>query len=40
MTGDNALDIDRVWELMKTIGFAMLVTCHGDKLRARLKVAM
>jgi general stress protein 26 len=35
MTNDNAKDIDRVWELMKKIGFAMLVTRDGDKLRAR-----
>ena len=36
MTNDNtAGDIDRVWELMKRIGFAMLVTRDGDKLRAR-----
>ena len=40
MTGDSALDIDQVWELMKTIGFAKPVTRDGDKLRARLKVAM
>ena len=36
MANDNtAGDIDRVWELMKKIGFAMLVTRDGDKLRAR-----
>ena len=35
MTIDNARDTDRVWELMKKIGFAMLVTRDGDKLRAR-----
>ncbi|TMJ63912.1 MAG: general stress protein [Alphaproteobacteria bacterium] len=36
MANDNtASDIDRVWELMKKIGFAMLVTRDGDKLRAR-----
>ncbi len=35
MANDNtASDIDRVWELKK-IGFAMLVTRDGDKLRAR-----
>jgi general stress protein 26 len=28
-------DTDRVWDLMKKIGFAMLVTHDGDKLRAR-----
>jgi general stress protein 26 len=36
MANDNtARDIDRAWELMKKIGFAMLVTRDGDKLRAR-----
>src|SRR5436305_15340492 len=36
MANDNtASDIDRVWELMKKVGFAMLVTRDGDKLRAR-----
>ena len=36
MANDNtARDIDRAWELMKKIGFAMLVTHDGDKLRAR-----
>jgi general stress protein 26 len=36
MTNDNtARDTDRVWELMKKIGFAMLVTRDGEKLRAR-----
>lgn len=35
MANDNAADIDRTWELMKKIGFAMLVTRDGDKLRAR-----
>jgi general stress protein 26 len=35
MTNDNARDADRAWELMKKIGFAMLVTHDGDKLRAR-----
>ena len=35
MTTDNATrDPDRVWELMKKIGFAMLVTRDGEKLRA------
>ena len=28
-------DADRAWELMKKIGFAMLVTRDGDRLRAR-----
>jgi general stress protein 26 len=36
MANDNtAHDTDRVWELMKKIGFAMLVTHDGDKMRAR-----
>jgi general stress protein 26 len=36
MANDNAArDSDRAWELMKKIGFAMLVTRDGDKLRAR-----
>ena len=35
MTNDNDGNIERVWELMKKIGFAMLVTRDGDKLRAR-----
>jgi general stress protein 26 len=36
MANDNtANDIDRAWDLMKKIGFAMLVTRDGDKLRAR-----
>src|SRR6476469_9155898 len=35
MTNDKARDVDRAWELMKKIGFAMLVTRDGDKLRAR-----
>lgn len=36
MANDNtANDVRRVWELMKKIGFAMLVTRDGDKLRAR-----
>ena len=32
---DNARDQNRVWQLMKKIGFAMLVTHDGGKLRAR-----
>jgi general stress protein 26 len=32
---DTTRDADRAWELMKKIGFAMLVTRDGDKLRAR-----
>jgi len=35
MSNDNAGNVDRAWELMKKIGFAMLVTSDGDKLRAR-----
>jgi general stress protein 26 len=36
MANDNTTgDTGRVWELMKKIGFAMLVTRDGDKLRAR-----
>ena len=36
MPNDNtADDIDRVWNLMKKIGLAMLVTRDGNKLRAR-----
>ena len=35
MASDGARDIDRVWELMKKIGFAMLVTRDGEKMRAR-----
>ena len=35
MTNDNDGNIERAWELMKKIGFAMLVTRDGDKLRAR-----
>lgn len=32
---NTARDIERAWDLMKKIGFAMLVTRDGDKLRAR-----
>jgi general stress protein 26 len=36
MANDNtANDVQRVWDLMKKFGFAMLVTRDGDKLRAR-----
>lgn len=35
MTNGSASDADRAWELMKKIGFAMLVTRDGEKLRAR-----
>jgi len=31
----NAGDVTRAWDLMKKIGFAMLVTRDGSKLRAR-----
>lgn len=32
---DNAKNSEHVWELMEKIGFAMLVTTDGDKLRSR-----
>lgn len=35
MTNDSQRDQDRAWELMEKIGFAMLVTHDGSKLRAR-----
>lgn len=35
MATDAGRDQDRVWDLMKKIGFAMLVTRDGEKLRAR-----
>ena len=36
MTNDNTRrDVERTWDLMKKIGFAMLVTRDGEKLRAR-----
>ena len=35
MADNTASDSDRAWDLMKKIGFAMLVTRDGDKLRAR-----
>ena len=35
MTMNDARNVDRAWELMKKIGFAMLVTRDGNKLRAR-----
>ena len=35
MSNDNPSNVDRAWELMKKIGFAMLVTRDGEKLRAR-----
>lgn len=34
-TDNTQRDADRAWDLMKKIGFAMLVTHDGDKLRAR-----
>jgi general stress protein 26 len=33
--GADGRDIDRAWELMKKIGYAMLVTRDGEGLRAR-----
>jgi general stress protein 26 len=35
MTDSKADDVERVWQLMEKIGFAMLVTVEGQKLRAR-----
>jgi general stress protein 26 len=35
MTNGSGEDVERVWDLMEKIGFAMLVTLDGDKLRAR-----
>ena len=35
MPNDDPRNVDRAWELMKKLGFAMLVTRDGDKLRAR-----
>lgn len=35
MAGSNSDDIERIWTLMQKIGFAMLVTRDGSKLRAR-----
>lgn len=32
---DNAENTEHVWELMEKIGFAMLVTTDGEKLRSR-----
>lgn len=32
---DNAKNSEHVWEMMEKIGFAMLVTTDGDKLRSR-----
>ena len=35
MANDETRDTDRAWELMEKIGFTMLVTQDGDKLRSR-----
>jgi general stress protein 26 len=35
MTQESTGDAERVWNLMEKIGFAMLVTLDGDRLRAR-----
>ena len=35
MSIDDLRDLDRAWDLMKKIGFTMLVTRDGGKLRAR-----
>lgn len=35
MVSDKNDDTERVWKLMEKIGFAMLVTLDGEKLRAR-----
>ena len=35
MANENAKNLDHTWDLMKKLGFAMLVTRDGDKLRAR-----
>lgn len=35
MANDTTGDVERAWELMKKIGYAMLVTRDGDRLRAR-----
>ena len=34
-TNNDARDIDRVWDLMQTVGYAMLVTRDGGTLRGR-----
>jgi general stress protein 26 len=31
----NGSNVERVWDLAKKIGFAMLVTRHGERLRSR-----
>src|ERR1700748_125770 len=35
MASPSADDVERAWTLMEKIGFAMLVTLDGEKLRAR-----
>jgi general stress protein 26 len=35
MSNDSERDVERAWELMQKISFAMLVTRDGEKLRAR-----
>ena len=35
MASTGADDVERAWTLMEKIGFAMLVTLDGEKLRAR-----
>ena len=35
MADNNSNDVERVWDLMEKVGFAMLVTRDGSKLRAR-----
>jgi general stress protein 26 len=35
MADNTTGDVERAWELMKKIGYAMLVTRDGDRLRAR-----
>ena len=35
MANDNTADTEHAWDMMEKIGFAMLVTHDGDKLRAR-----
>src|SRR5579872_3839514 len=35
MASGSSDDVERLWTLMEKIGFAMLVTLDGDKLRAR-----
>ena len=40
MTNDNAGNVDRVWELMNKIGFAMLVTRDGAAAPTTLTVTL